>query len=269
MQRTPPFVTLILMCLIAFAWKAHPEYSLVVAANRDEWHDRPAAPAAWWSDHPEVLAGRDLQAGGTWLGVTRSGRFAALTNFRDPSDRKTDAPTRGKLVSNFLIGTTSAREYLIALREHAGEFPGFNLLAGDGNSLYYFSSRIGEILAVPPGVHALSNHTLNEPWPKVDKAKSALGAALRVEMPWKTRQRLMFDLLSSKERAPDTDLPDTGVGIEWERMLSPAMIVGERYGTRCSTVLSMARDRSISFVEHSRASNGGVTSEAAVSFVSP
>ena len=236
------------MCLIAFAWKAHPEYSLVVAANRDEWHDRPAAPAAWWSDHPDVLAGRDLKAGGTWLGITRNGRFAALTNFRDPSDRKTDAPTRGKLVSDFLIGDMSAREYLLALRERAGGFQGFNLLVGDGESLHYLSSRIGEILSVPPGVHALSNHTLNEPWPKVEKAKSAMGEALQGEMPWEARQMAIYALLSDAAPAPDEVLPDTGVGLEWERVLSPAMIVGENYGTRCSTVLSVARNGSISFM---------------------
>ncbi len=239
------------MCLIAFAWKAHPEYSLVVAANRDEWHDRPAAPAAWWSDHPDVLAGRDLKAGGTWLGITRNGRFAALTNFRDPSDRKTDAPTRGKLVSDFLIGDMSAREYLLALRERAGGFQGFNLLVGDGNSLHYFSSRIGEILAVPPGVHALSNHTLNEPWPKVEKAKSALGAALQGEMAWEARQMAIFAMLSDTTPAPDAALPDTGVGLEWERMLSPAMIVGEKYGTRCSTVVYVARNDEVKFQEWS------------------
>lgn len=254
------------MCLIACAWKAHPDYSLVVAANRDEWHDRPAAPAAWWSDHPDVLAGRDLKAGGTWLGITRQGRFAALTNFRDPSYRKTDAPTRGKLVSDFLIGDMSAREYLLALRERAGGFQGFNLLVGDGESLHYLSSRIGEILSVPPGVHALSNHTLNEPWPKVEKAKSAMGAALQGEMPWEARQMAIYALLSDAAPAPDEVLPDTGVGLEWERVLSPAMIVGENYGTRCSTVLSVARNGSISFDEYSRASNGSVTNQAAVTF---
>ena len=244
------------MCLIAFAWKVHADYPLIVAANRDEWHDRPAAPAAWWSDHPNILAGRDLKAGGTWLGVTRNGRFAALTNFRDPSDRKTDAPSRGQLVSDYLIGTMSARDYLLDLREYAGKYQGFNLLAGDMNSLHYFSSRIGEIIKVPPGVHALSNHSLNEPWPKVEKTKSALGAALQGKMPWKARQVAIYAILSDTTPAPDDALPDTGVGLEWERVLSPAMIVGEKYGTRCSTVVSLAGNGEVRFQEWSRDAGG-------------
>ena len=244
------------MCLIAVAWKVHADYPLIVAANRDEWHDRPAAPAGWWSDHPNVLAGRDLKAGGTWLGVTRNGRFAALTNFRDPSDRKTDAPSRGQLVSDYLIGTMNAREYLLDLRERAGKYQGFNLLAGDMNSLHYFSSRIGEIIKVPPGVHALSNHSLNEPWPKVEKTKSALGAALQGKMPWKARQVAIYAILSDTTPAPDDALPDTGVGLEWERVLSPAMIVGEKYGTRCSTVVSLAGNGEVRFQEWSRDAGG-------------
>ena len=247
------------MCLIAFAWKAHPEYSLVVAANRDEWHDRPATQAAWWADHPQVLAGRDLKAGGTWLGISRNGRFAALTNFRDPSDRKTDAPSRGQLVSDFLRGSSTAEEYLRALRKEAGRYQGFNLLVGDGRGLYYFGSQINEILAVPAGVHALSNHTLNEPWPKVENAKSALQAALRAEMPEEARQKAIYALLADETVAPDAALPDTGVGQQWERVLSPAMIVTEKYGTRCSTVLTMAIRGEVTFEEHTRDPSGKVT----------
>ncbi len=256
------------MCLIAFAWQAHPEYQLVVAANRDEWHDRPAALAAWWSDFPNILAGRDLKAGGTWLGITRSGRFAALTNFRDPSDRKTGAPTRGKLVSDFLICDMGARDYLLALRERAHVYQGFNLLASDGSSLHYFSSRIGEIIKVPPGVYALSNHTLNEPWPKVEKAKSSLSAALQGEMPREARQLAIYELLSDATPASDDALPDTGVGLEWERVLSPAMIVGERYGTRCSTVVSISLNGEISLTEFTRDENGTVSDQAAFKFSS-
>jgi uncharacterized protein with NRDE domain len=254
------------MCLIAFAWRAHAEYPLVVAANRDEWHDRPASPADWWPDHPQVLAGRDLKAGGTWLGVTREGRFAALTNFRDPSDRKTDAPSRGSLVSNFLIGMQSAADYLTDLRKTADRYQGFNLLAGDRNSLFYFGSRLGEILAVPPGVHALSNHTLNEPWPKVESAKSALGAALGAQMSWDARQMAIYELLSNDSTAPDAALPDTGVGLEWERVLSPAMIVTDAYGTRCSTVVAIDNVGLARFIEYTRSPEGDVISEANFSF---
>ena len=247
------------MCLIAFAWKAHPAYSLIVGANRDEWHDRPAAPAAWWQEYPQILAGRDLQAGGTWLGISQTGRFAALTNFRDPSQRKSAAPSRGMLVRNFLLDTGTAYDYLLALRQEASHYQGFNLLAGDGHALYYFGSRIGEILAVPPGVHALSNHTLNEPWPKVEMAKSALEAALRAEMPEEARKMAIYKFLSNDAKAADETLPDTGVGREWERVLSPAMIVTEKYGTRCSTILGISCHRAVSFEEHSRDPSGMVT----------
>lgn len=247
------------MCLIAFAWKAHPGFSLVVAANRDEWHERPAAPGAWWADHPDVLAGRDLQAGGTWLGISRRGRFAALTNFRDPSDRKADAPSRGQLVTEFLVGKQSAQEYLCALRENAARYQGFNLLVGDGDTLFYFSSRMGEIITVPPGVHALSNHALNQPWPKVENAKSALGAALQAKMPEDARRMAFYELLSNDKLPPDAALPDTGVGLEWERVLSPALIVGEKYGTRCSTVLTISVTGDVCFGEHTRGANGDVT----------
>ena len=247
------------MCLIAFAWKAHPDFSLVVAANRDEWHERPAAQAAWWADHPDILAGRDLQAGGTWLGISRRGRFAALTNFRDPSDRKADAPSRGQLVTEFLVGKQSAQEYLRALRENAARYQGFNLLVGDGDTLFYFSSRMGEIITVPPGVHALSNHALNQPWPKVENAKSALGAALQAKMPEDARRMAFYELLSNDKLAPDAALPDTGVGLEWERVLSPALIVGEKYGTRCSTVLTISVTGDVCFGEHTRGARGDVT----------
>jgi uncharacterized protein with NRDE domain len=254
------------MCLIAFAWKAHPDFPLIVAANRDEWHDRPTATAAWWDDHPEILAGRDLKAGGTWLGVSRSGRFAALTNFRDPSDKKSDAPSRGHLVSRFLAGAESARDYLVALRRDAPRYQGFNLLVGDRHSLFYFGSRTGEILPVPAGVHGLSNHTLNEPWPKVERAKSALEAALQHEMSEKVRQMAIYELLSNATKAPDSVLPDTGVGLEWERILSPALIVTEKYGTRCSTVLSISSRGEVMFEERSLDCNGAVVGTAAHRF---
>lgn len=254
------------MCLIAFAWKAHPDYPLVVAANRDEWHDRPTAPAGWWDDDPNILAGRDLKAGGTWLGITRSGRFAALTNFRDPSDKKSDAPSRGQLVSQFLAGVMPARDYLTALRADTSRYQGFNLLVGDQESLCYFSSRSAEILPIPAGVHALSNHTLNEPWPKVKMAKSALGEVLRANMPEDARQMAIYDFLSDQSKAHDAALPDTGVGRDWERILSPALIITEKYGTRCSTVLSVSSRGEVMFEERSLDRNGAVIGTAAHRF---
>ncbi len=257
------------MCLIAFAWNAHPDYSLIVAANRDEWHDRPAAPAAWWSDHPQILAGRDLKAGGTWMGVTQSGRFAAVTNFRDPADRKSTARSRGELVTSFLLGDETPAVFLAATKLHAFDYNGFNLIVGDGTSLAYFGSREGTIEILAPGVYALSNHTLNEPWPKVTMAKSALGGALQAKMSEDSRQMAIYAILSDTTVAPDDALPNTGVGIEWERVLSPALIVTERYGTRASTILSVANGGGASFEESTRAADGTVSCVAKFSFHLP
>ena len=240
------------MCLIAIAWQAHPDYPLVVAANRDEWRDRPAEPAHWWSDHPGLLAGRDLQAGGTWMGITRSGRFAAVTNFRDPSERRSTALSRGTLVAEFLLGHASPENYLAALAGTASQYNGFNLLAADGRTLFYYGSREGELRAVAPGVHALSNHLLNEPWPKVAKARQAMQAALE------DGDEPLFAMLSDPEPAPDAQLPDTGVGLARERMLSPALITGEAYGTRTSTVVRASRS-SAHFEERTRDATGAVT----------
>jgi uncharacterized protein with NRDE domain len=246
------------MCLIAFAWKSHPEYALVVGANRDEWHDRPAAPAAWWNDHPEILAGHDLKAGGTWMGVTRGGRFAAVTNFRDPADKKSTARSRGELVTAFLLSDETPEAFLSETKRRAHEYNGFNLVVGDGNSLAYFGSHTGAIEILEPGVYALSNHTLNEPWPKVTMAKSALEAILRAEMPEEARLLAIYGVLSNDNVAPDFALPDTGVGIEWERVLSSAVIVTPEYGTRASTIVSVSNGGGVSFEEHTREVDGTV-----------
>lgn len=247
------------MCLIAIAWRAHPDFPLVVAANRDEWRDRPAAPAHWWPDHPGLLAGRDLRAGGTWMGITRGGRFAAVTNFRDPSERDSTALSRGDLVAQFLLGGDDPERYLGALAGRASRYNGFNLLVGDGRSLLYFGSREGEVRAVEPGVHALSNHLLDEPWPKVTKAREALRLALG------DGDEPLFAMLSDAERAPDERLPDTGVGLERERMLSPVLIAGPAYGTRASTVLR-AGHAAARFEERTRDASGAVVSTSAFEF---
>ena len=270
------------MCLIAFAWNAHPDYRLIVGANRDEWHDRPAAPAAWWADFPQILAGRDLKAGGTWMGVTRTGRFGAITNFRDPSDKCSTARSRGELVTAFLSGDATPSAFLLETKQHAHAYNGFNLVVGDRSSLAYFSSRDRAIQILEPGVYALSNHMLNEPWPKVTMAKSAMEALLQTEKPENVRpssrqtpllpgevlgmRRAIYESLSNKKIAPDSALPDTGVGIAWERILSPALIVTAKYGTRASTILSMENNGHVSFEEHTRAADGTVGHIAAFSF---
>jgi uncharacterized protein with NRDE domain len=221
------------MCLIAIAWHARADRPLVVAANRDEWRDRAAEPAQWWIDRPEVLAGRDLKAGGTWLGISRSGRFAAVTNFRDPSDRRSTARSRGELVADFLAGHEAPGDYVERIARRAHEYNAFNLLVADSLTLWYFGSREGPPRPVAPGVHALSNHVLDEPWPKVTHARRAMEAAIRSADP----APALFEMLSHATPAADEHLPRTGVPLDWERRLSPALITGEDYGTRNSTVV--------------------------------
>ncbi len=226
------------MCLILVAWHSHPDYPLVVAANRDEFFARPTTPAEFWRDAPGLLAGRDLEAGGTWLGVAPSGRFAALTNYRDPAAQRPSAPSRGRLPVDFLSGGESAPTYLAGLVDQAGEFNGFNLLVGDGRSLWCFSNVEGRPHELAPGVYGLSNHLLDTAWPKVAAAKSALTAALDA-LP---DDAPLFELLRNDAIHPDADLPDTGVGLEWERLLSAAFVRSPNYGTRCSTVLMLRGD---------------------------
>ena len=246
------------MCLIVVAWRSRADLPLVVAANRDEWRDRPAEPAHWWPDHPSILAGRDLQAGGTWMGVTREGRFAAVTNFRDPSDRRSTARSRGGLVTEFLLTTESPPAYLAAVARRAAEYNGFNLIVGDGETLWYFGSREGGARPVAPGVHGLSNHVLDEPWPKVVRGRQAMERALEEAHPVPA----LFDLLGDPRGVPDAELPKTGVGLEWERRLASALITGPDYGTRASTVLTVAAGGEIRLEERTRGPDGSETARA-------
>lgn len=243
------------MCLIVLAWRTQARYRLIVAANRDEYFLRPAAPAGFWDDHPGVLAGRDLEAGGTWLGITLAGRFAALTNYRNPADKRTGAPSRGALVSEFLTGKAAPREYVREVEKRGSEFNGFGLLVGDAGSMHYLSNRGGHAARVEPGVHGLSNHLLDTPWPKVEKGKTKLAAQL--DRPFDAEAA--FALLDDTAPAPDGELPSTGVSLELEERLSAIRIpaVGG-YGTRCSTVLCFGVDGKIEFHERSYREDGSV-----------
>lgn len=235
------------MCLILFAWNHHPDVHLVLAANRDEFYARPTAQAAFWEDMPDILAGRDLQAGGTWLGVSKDGRFAAVTNFREPRTESPTAKSRGMLITEFLAGDIEAGTYLRDIEMRKDVFNGFNLLMGDSQSLYYVSNRGGPPQEVAPGIHGLSNHLLNTPWPKVEAGRAALGAALdgvdRVD------PEAILSVLDDRQRPSDSLLPDTGVGLDAERMLSPIFIESPGYGTRSSTVLTLHRDGRVRFLE--------------------
>jgi uncharacterized protein with NRDE domain len=238
------------MCLIVFAWQVIPGMPLISAANRDEFYERPAAPAAWWEDHPQVYAGRDMQAGGTWLGITRNGRFAALTNVRAPSEMRADAPSRGMLVADYLTGNATPQEYIDSLSSRGDTFNGFNLLVGNSEQLIWFSNRghhderNGRPL--PPGVYGLSNALLDTPWPKVVRAKAQFSSLLCQGAP----EDAYFDMLSDTTRASDCRLPKTGVDLERERLLSPICIESENYGTRVSTVVHLSKTSDAVLREH-------------------
>jgi uncharacterized protein with NRDE domain len=251
------------MCLIYVAWRVDPVYRLVVAANRDEYHARASAPAHWWDEAGGVLAGRDLEAGGTWMGVSRGGRFAAITNYRDPALRLPGARSRGELVSGFLRGTTPAREYLERVAGEGGSYNGFTLLVGDGESLAWYSNRGGAPEIVAPGVHGLSNELLDSPWPKVEEGKRELLSLMARRPPTPGD---LLGLLERREAHPDHTLPDTGVGLERERALSPRFIRGEEYGTRCSTVLLVSAEGEAVFRERSFDAGGDARGDVVHTF---
>lgn len=235
------------MCLILFGYHAHPKYPLVVAANRDEFYGRPTAPAAFWNDAPHVLAGRDDQAGGTWMGVTKQGQWAAITNYRDPSNRKDDAPSRGALVANYLRELYAPEDYLHHVSTEGAQYNGFNLLVGTSDELMYYSNHGGGIRSLAQGIHGLSNHLLNTGWPKVERGKKKLRALLEGHDTIDPDD--VLDLLYDTDKPEDERLPDTGVGLAGERLLSPMFIQGDNYGTRSSTVLLVDQAQHVTFVE--------------------
>ncbi len=234
------------MCLIIFAYNHHPKYRMVIAANRDEFYERPAKAASFWADKPNILAGRDLKAGGTWLGVNRSGHYAVITNYRDPLSHKEIAPSRGHLVENYLAYKTSPKSYLNQLSADGDKYNGFNLLVGDKHSLYYYSNREKNIYEIPHGVHGLSNSLLNVKWPKVERGRVSLEKILAAREP---DVELLFTMMADREEAADNKLPDTGVGLALERILSPPFVVSPNYGTRLTTVILIDYEGDIRFWE--------------------
>ena len=226
------------MCLIVFAWRIVPGVPLVAAGNRDEFYNRPAIPADWWPDRPQIYAGRDLQGGGTWMGVTRSGRFAAITNIRAPHEKRGNAPTRGALVADYLGADVDAEEYVRDIVKQAHLYNGFNLLVGDAGKLIWFSNaaddeRNGRPLM--PGFYGLSNGALDTPWPKVVRTKAQFSSLLCQGAP----EDAYFEMLTDTTIASDCRLPHTGVNLEWERALSAVCIDLPEYGTRTSTLVRL------------------------------
>lgn len=237
------------MCLLSFAIDSHPHYCLVLAANRDENFVRPTAPARFWDDVPQILAGRDLEAGGTWLGVSRNGRLAALTNYYGSDEYAPDKLSRGQLITDFLRGNFSADDYGEHLRRTGDYYNGFGLVFCDGSRFHYFTNRGPSLFDIPAGVHGLSNHLLDTHWPKVIAVKSGLHHIISNDRIIDPEE--LFTLLSDRTRYVDEQLPDTGVGIERERTLSSIFVSRPEFGTRCSTVILIDRTNRMTFLERS------------------
>jgi len=234
------------MCLILLSYNSHPVFKLVIAANRDEFYNRPTAPLEVWENESRVVAGRDIKGGGTWMGVCPDGRLAALTNYRDPRALKPQAPTRGKLVTDFLAGGMPARSYLEKLSNSARDYNGFNLLVYDGEDFCFFSNQEGIVRPISAGLHGLSNHLLDTPWPKVKRGLKLFEAATADDT---LSTDAIFAVLGDTKLPPDGELPETGVGMEWERRLSPLFIESDIYGTRSSSIVTLDRSGKLEFHE--------------------
>lgn len=235
------------MCIISFDYKQHPKYKLIVVANRDEFYRRPTEAAHFWEDEPNLVAGRDLQARGTWLGMTKDKRFAALTNYRDLDNERADKRSRGEIITNFLTSNDSPQAYLQKLDAISDEYNGFNVLVGSADELYYYGNQQNKIVEIEPGTHSISNHLLNTPWPKVRRARENLSDYISKHEELEVER--LFEQLDNRELAKDDLLPDTGVGLELERQLSPIFIQTENYGTRASTVILVSHDNEVTFIE--------------------
>ncbi|TKD71519.1 NRDE family protein [Pseudalkalibacillus hwajinpoensis] len=237
------------MCLIGIALNAHEKYPFILVANRDEFYERPTERAHFWEDEPEILAGRDLKAMGTWLGVTTTGKIAALTNYREPGE-KPQEKSRGDLPLDYLRTNLGINTYLEDVNAKRTEYNGFNLIAGHFNELYYYSNRQNEIKQLQDGIHGLSNHLLNTSWPKVDRLKDDISCYLSQNAEIDINQ--LFEMLNQADPASDDALPETGVPIEWERMLSPIFIASDSYGTRAQTVITVTNQGQVTFTERSK-----------------
>lgn len=236
------------MCLLIIGINAHPDYSLIIAANRDEFYNRPKLPAHYWYDAPFLLAGKDLKAGGTWMGITKQGKFAALTNYRDIPSIKENAPSRGHIVSDFLFNKNPANDYIEKISSLGNLYNGYNLILGDFFHLFYYSNVNNSRTFLNNGVYGLSNHLLDTDWFKVRESKKNFNEILSRK---NIEVEKLFNLLTDENKAVDNDLPETGLGKEFEKILSSAFIKSPVYGTRCSTVIMVDKNKNVTFIERS------------------
>jgi uncharacterized protein with NRDE domain len=233
------------MCLIFLSINNHPDYKLVIAANRDEFYNRKTAAADFWPDRPSIVGGRDLEAGGTWLAMSKQGRIAMVTNYRDPKNINPKAPSRGQLVTDYLLCNDSSLNYMSAVESVGKAYNGFNLVTGDLRDFYYYSNYGNGVQKLGAGLFGLSNHLLDTPWPKVVRGKKSVAELLNGKFNYKDLFKILYDV----ETAADNLLPDTGVGLERERALSSMFIKSPGYGTRCSTVVLVNNNNEVFFAE--------------------
>ncbi|MBV7485873.1 NRDE family protein [Bordetella sp. BOR01] len=252
------------MCLAVLALHSVADLPVLIAANRDEFHARPTQPATAWPGRPAIYAGRDLRAGGTWMGVDERGRYAVVTNFRDPLHILADAPSRGALVEDYLRGNASPADYAAAVYQRGACYNGFNLIVGDTATAWYAGNRDGGPRALPPGIYAVSNHLLDTPWPKLARTKAAFRQVLRSapqpDLP------ALYATLFDRTPADDASLPDTGIGLARERLLSSPFIVSPDYGTRGSTILALHADGRGELHERRYGPNGVPTGDSDLAF---
>ncbi len=251
------------MCLIFLSFNQHPEYPLIIAANRDEFFDRPAAPMRFWPDYPHILAGKDLTGGGTWLGVTRNGYFALLTNYRDGAGNKPNAPSRGKLVLDYLTGEFAPAGYLQALHSSSAQYNGYNIILGTLDDPWYYANQSHKIYQLGTGLYGLSNALLDDKWPKVVRGKEKFKEIINRDS---FRVAELLDFMHDKTLAADELLPDTGIGYEKEKLLSSMFIEMPEYGTRNTTVLLKSKANTVQVTERTYHHDGGTISEVNFNF---
>ncbi|WP_152654966.1 NRDE family protein [Oceanobacillus sp. CFH 90083] len=235
------------MCLITFAYHTHPQYKLILLSNRDEFYNRPTLPAAFWEDKPDILAGRDLLQQGTWLAVSKQGKFAAVTNYRDPALPEVKTFSRGELPVNFLLQNIDGAAFLSQLSKNRHNYAGYNILFGDKDTLYHYNNVYNQGLKIEAGIHGLSNDTLNTSWPKVERSKSGLAQYIQTHTEMKTED--LLHLLKNRTQADDKSLPQTGIPADLEKALSSIFIATPEYGTRASTILLIDYDNNVIFIE--------------------